>query len=121
MKYIKQFAIIILFSFIGELLNKFIPLPVPASVYGMVLLLVALLLGIVKLSWVEDVADFFLAVMPIFFVAPTIRLMDEYVTVLNCLVPFLVICAVSTFAAFICCGVVATLIIKLGEKKEEKR
>lgn len=36
MKYIKQLLIILIISCIGELLNFFIPLPIPGSIYGMI-------------------------------------------------------------------------------------
>ena len=49
MKYVQQFSIILLISVIGELLKTFLPLPVPASVYGLVIMLVALLTGILRL------------------------------------------------------------------------
>ena len=39
MKYLRQFMIILLFSFLGELLKYVLPFPVPASIYGLVLLL----------------------------------------------------------------------------------
>ena len=42
MKYLWQFLIIVAFSFVGELLHFLIPLPIPASIYGIVLLFVAL-------------------------------------------------------------------------------
>ncbi len=38
MKYIRQLGIILLVSFLGELLHYLLPLPVPASIYGIVLL-----------------------------------------------------------------------------------
>ena len=34
MKYLKQLVIILLFSFLGELLQELLPLPVPAAIYG---------------------------------------------------------------------------------------
>lgn len=37
MKYVKQFAIIALMTFLGEFFNYLLPLPVPASIYGMLL------------------------------------------------------------------------------------
>ena len=50
MKYIKQLSIILLISFLGELIHYLLPLPIPASIYGLILLFVALLTGIVPLS-----------------------------------------------------------------------
>ena len=53
MKYLKQFGIILLISFIGEILNNAVPLPIPASIYGIIILFAALELKIVKLDSVK--------------------------------------------------------------------
>ena len=53
MKYLSQFLIILGFSLIGEALQRIVPLPIPASVYGLVLLFAALCLKIVKLEQVK--------------------------------------------------------------------
>lgn len=45
MKHLRQFLIILFFSFLGEGLKALLPLPVPASIYGLVLLFAALELG----------------------------------------------------------------------------
>ena len=42
MKYFRQFFIILAISFVGEILHMVLPLPVPASIYGLVLMLLAL-------------------------------------------------------------------------------
>ena len=68
MKYVKQFAMILLVSFAGELLNYLLPLPVPASIYGLVLMLVCLLTGIIKLDAVRDTACFLIEIMPLMFI-----------------------------------------------------
>ena len=49
MKYLRQFCIILLVSALGEGLHILLPLPVPASVYGLVLMLGALASGILGL------------------------------------------------------------------------
>ena len=41
MKYLYQFLVITLITFLGETLNRLIPLPIPAAVYGLVLLFLA--------------------------------------------------------------------------------
>ena len=64
MKYVKQFGIIIMISFVGEVLNYLIPIPVPASIYGMVIMLVLLTSGKLKLESVRDTAIFLIEVMP---------------------------------------------------------
>ena len=63
MKYLKQFTIILFVSFLGELLHLVIPLPIPASVYGLVLMLLALCFGILHLEQVKAAADFLIEIM----------------------------------------------------------
>lgn len=108
-----------IFSLLGELLNLLLPFPVPASVYGMILLLIALLTGIVKLSQVEATAGFLLDIMPIFFVGPTVRLMEEYGVIASSLVPFLIVCIISTLVTLILTGYVAQIVIRHTQKGDK--
>ena len=55
MKYVRQFLIILLISLLGELLHHWIPLPVPASIYGIVILFLALEWKIIPLPAVREV------------------------------------------------------------------
>ena len=50
MKYLKQFLLILCITFVGELVKYVLPLPIPASIYGMVILFVGLMTGHIKLS-----------------------------------------------------------------------
>ena len=68
MKFIKQFSIILLITFLGELLHILIPLPIPASVYGLVLMLIALRSGLVKVEHVKETAVFLIEIMPVMFI-----------------------------------------------------
>ena len=70
MKFLIQFMIIIAFSFLGELLHYFLPLPIPASIYGIVLLFVALELKWVKVKDIRETSSFLIAVMPVMFIPP---------------------------------------------------
>ena len=65
MKYLKQIAIILAVSFLGEFLNWLLPLPIPGSIYGMVILFVALMAGVIKLSSVKNVGDFLIDILPL--------------------------------------------------------
>lgn len=68
MKYIHQFLIIITISFIGELLSILLPFPIPASVYGLIIMLICLFTKIIKLNQIEDVANWLIIIMPLLFV-----------------------------------------------------
>ena len=68
MKYIRQFFIILLFCFLGEFLKYLIPLPIPTSIYGLILMLTALLTGILKVDQVDETAVFLIDIMPVMFI-----------------------------------------------------
>ena len=119
MKYVKQFAVIGLITFIGELLNYLLPLPVPASIYGMVLLFVCLKFGIIKLSQVEETADWFLSIMPIFFIVPTVGIMDSFILIKNELIQILTLSVLSTVIVMVVTGWVAQIIMRKDAQKKE--
>ena len=91
MKYIKQFLIILLMAVLGGVLNWLIPLPIPATVWGMVLMFLALMTGLVKLDQVEDTADFFMGIMPMLFVPLAVGLMDTWHILADYLLPIVII------------------------------
>ena len=78
MKYIKELFIILFISFIGEVLRYFIPLPIPASVYGLFIMLLCLITKIIKLDQVETTADFFLLAMPITLVPASVGILSAW-------------------------------------------
>lgn len=96
MKYLKQLLIILLFSFAGEILHYVIPLQVPASIYGLVLLLLALLFGIVKLPQVCDAAKVLIDIMPVLFIPAGVGLLESWGVLQPVVVPVCVIMVVST-------------------------
>ncbi len=115
MKYITQMLYVLLFSLLGEALQAVIPLPIPAAIYGLVLLLLALCTGILKEEKVADVSGFLISVMPILFVAPVAKLLQYWGIIGPNVVAICVIMAVSTVVVF----AVAGLVTKLLRKKED--
>ncbi len=95
MKYLKQLLIILAISFVGEALKYFLPLPIPASIYGMVLLFILLLTGVVKLDDVQDVGKFLIEIMPVMFIPAGVGLMASWGVLKPMLVPVVVIIVVS--------------------------
>ena len=120
MKYVKQFGIIAGVSFIGELLYAVLPFPIPASVYGLVLMVVLLATHVIKLEMIEETADFFIGMMGIFFVPSSVGLMNSTDILKGNVLQLLVMCVVSTIVVMLVTGLVAQFIIKITEKMEEK-
>ena len=119
MKYVIQFLIIAAFAFIGELLHWFIPLPIPASIYGIVLLFIALELKWVKISDIREVSSFLIAVMPIMFIPAAAGLMESWGAVKSSVWEYALITIVSTFVVMGVSGAVTQFVIWRGKKNEQ--
>ncbi|MBR1591752.1 MAG: CidA/LrgA family protein [Ruminococcus sp.] len=120
MNYIKEFSIILLFSFVGEILNKIIPLPIPASIYGIVLLFTALETKLIKLRDIEKTGQFLIDIMPVMFIPAAVGLLESWGIVKSSILEYLTVMAVSTVLVMAVSGIVTQLIIKKsGEKNNE--
>lgn len=89
-KYLFQFARILAFCFLGEILHAVLPLPVPASIYGLILLLLALRLGIVRLEQVKEVGLFLTGIFPLLFVPAAAGVMELWAEMGDMLLPILI-------------------------------
>lgn len=116
MKYVKQFVIIIAISFIGEFLKYVLPLPVPASIYGMVLMFAALLTGVLKLDDVKDTAKFLIEIMPLMFIPAGVGLMVSWDTLRPLLIPVAIITVVTIITVMVVSGHTAQFVLKQQEK-----
>lgn len=112
MKYVKQFLLILFISFIGEIFNKLIPLPIPASIYGMMILFFELLIGIIKLENVKEVGSFLIEIMPIMFIPAGVGLMTSWVTLKKILIPVLIITALTNVTVMLATGHISQMIIR---------
>ena len=106
MKYIKQVLIILLFTLLGEVLARVIPFPIPAAIYGIVLMLIALGTGILKTAQVKESSDFFISIMPVLYVPVCVRILEYWGVISSNLVAILTVTIVSTYLVFAVSGVV---------------
>lgn len=120
MKHISQIALIATVSFAGELLNYLLPLPIPGSIYGLVLMLLLLITRIVRVDQVKTVSDWLITLMPVMFVGPTVGLMSSYDSYKDILIPVFVISIVTTVITMGVSGLTAQGLIHLQNRKEEK-
>ena len=120
MKYLKQFGIILTISLIGEILNYLIPLPVPASIYGLVILFTLLMTKVIKLEAVDSITGFLIEIMPIMFVPAAVGLLESIDILKKSYIEFIIIIIVSTIVVMVVSGLLVELILKLHNKKEDK-
>ena len=112
---------ILAISFIGEILKYFLPLPIPASIYRMMILFIGLLTGIIPLEAVKDVGKFLIEIMPVMFIPAGVGLMSSRVNLKPVLLPVSIITVVSIVTVMIATGRTSQWIIRRGKKKEETR
>lgn len=117
MKFLKQLCLVMLFSFLGELCRYLIPYPIPASIYGMVLMAAALGLKLLRPEDVRDVGSFLTSFLPVLFVAPLVNLMDCWGQLKENLVGILAIVLVSTVIVFGVSGIVTQMLVNAKNRK----
>ncbi len=118
MKYLPQFLIILGFTLAGEALQRLVPLPIPASVYGIVLLFAALCSKLVKVEQVKEAGGFLTSILPLLFVAPMVGLLENWSLLQGVLLPVLLLVLASTVLTF---GISGAVTQRLRKGKEAER
>ena len=117
-RYIKQICIILGVCLLAELMEYFIPLPIAASIYGLVLMLIALWTKIIPLKEVEGVSDFLTDNLAVMFIPPTVGIMASVEEMKQMLVPLIVISALTTLLIMAVTGWVSQAIIRKKKAQE---
>ena len=114
MKYLSQFLIILGFTFLGEALQRIVPLPIPASVWGLALLFTALCMKIIKLEQVADAGEFLRSILPLLFVAPTVGIVEHWALIADRLLPIALLLIGTTVLTFGIAGRITRFFLKKG-------
>jgi holin-like protein len=112
MKYVRQFLIILGITFLGEILKYLLPLPVPASIYGLVLMFLALEIGLIKPEHVRETGKFLVEIMPLMFVPAGVGLLDSWDVLKPTWLPLFVIAIVSTIVVMGVSGRVTQFVMR---------
>ena len=118
MKHVFQFALILGVSFLGEVLNRLIPLPIPASIYGLVLMFVLLATRIVPLEAVRGTGKFLIEIMPVMFIPPSVSFIANLDVVRSMLTPLLLAGIATTFIVLAASGLVTQAVIRKTRKNK---
>lgn len=121
MKYVKQFGIVLVITLVAELMENLIPLPVPASIYGLGIMLVLLMSGLLKAEDVKECADFLIEIMPLMFIPAAVGLMESYQELEGILLPIVAVVAVTTIVVMAVTGRCAQGIIRKMENSGKDR
>lgn len=118
MKYIKQSIVILLISFFGELLNYFIPLPIPSSIYGMILMFILLCIGVIKLNHIKEVSKFLIDIMPMLFIPSAVRIIAQVDQLKSIWLQIIIITIVTTVITMVVTGITSQAIIRTKKRKK---
>lgn len=118
MRYLFQFGRILAFCFIGEVLHAVLPLPVPASVYGLLLLLLALCSGIVRPEQVRETGLFLTGIFPLLFVPAAAGVMELWAELGIMLLPAVIAIVPVTVLVFAAAGRTTQALIRRKEKTQ---
>ena len=117
-----QLTVLIGICLAGEIIAQFIPIPFPAGVVSMVLLLILLFTGLIKLRHISDAGDFLLKNMAFFFIPAGVSIIEHIPTLKPIIIPFLAICLISTFitftVTFLSVRVTSLLMSKISERND---
>ena len=120
MKYVRQFWIILLISAMGEALHILIPLPVPASVYGLVIMLIALGTHIIRLEQVKEAAEFLIEIMPVMFVPAGVGLLEAWGDLQPIWIPVVIITILTTVIVMVVTGRSTQFVIRKDRRRDKK-
>ncbi|MDY3928564.1 MAG: CidA/LrgA family protein [Clostridia bacterium] len=121
MKYIEKFLIIAVISFLGELLNYIIPLPVPGSIYGFLILFILLVLKVIKVDEIRPVTDFLLSIMPITFIGPGVGLIVSAGELKSMAIPALISITAGTAVILSIVSLVVEMVLKRDSKSKKPK
>lgn len=111
--------ILIVVSLLGELLRYVLPFPFPASIYGLVIMFLALQFKVIKLEDIKTISDFLIAIMPIMFIPPSVGLIETWGQLKSLWLVVILVGVVTTFLIMSVTGLVSQCVIKHDKKKEE--
>lgn len=117
MKYLKQFLLILMITLIGEIFKYIIPLPIPASIYGMIILFVCLMTGIIRLDAVKETGTFMIEIMPVMFIPAGVGLITSWNILKSMLIPVCIITFLTVITVMIATGRISQRIIRKGQNK----
>ncbi len=119
MKYLNQIAIIFGVSFVGEMVYRFLGLPIPASIYGLIIMMILLETKLVKFEQIKDAGSFMLNIMIVTFVPSTVGVMTAIEDLKSFLIPILIVLFVVTVIVMVVTGRVSQFVIERRCGKDE--
>ena len=121
MKYLTQFSIILTISFIAEILAALIPVKIPASIYGLVIMLLALIFKLIKVAQIRETVSFFMQIMPVIFIPAGAAIIIAGDKLRESFFAIIAITAISTVAVIAASGSVTQIFYKIALNRLKRK
>ncbi|MEE0933626.1 CidA/LrgA family protein [Clostridium sp. D43t1_170807_H7] len=121
MKFFRESILLLSIYFAGEILSKFLNLPIPGNIVGMILLFVLLTSNIIKVEKVENLANFFLDHLAFFFIPASVGLMTSFASLKGSIFKIILLCILTTIIVIAVTGITVQFICNRKSVKEDKK
>lgn len=121
MKFMRQLGIILFVTCTAEILKYYLPLPIPASIYGLCFMLFLLMTKVIRLEQVKETGIFLIEIMPLMFIVPAVGIVTSWDKLRPILIPVSLITLFSTIAVMVVAGRVTQALLGHKEKEKEER
>ena len=111
-----QIGVVLLICLLSEIVSLLLPFPFPGTVIAMIILFILLAAGVIKVGHIRQKAEFMLKNMAFFFIPAGVGIMEYFDVLKSCIVPFIVICVVSTILTFAATAGTVALIMRLQHR-----
>ena len=118
MKIFREFLIILVLYFIGELLAETLNIPIPGNIIAMILLFLSLCTGIIKVEKVDTISNFFLDHLAFFFIPAGVGLMNSFDSIKSSAIQIVIICIVTTIIFMAVTGIVVQFTSNMLSKRK---
>ncbi len=119
-KIIRQLAILFALCFVSLCIEKILPIPFPASVIAMILLLVLLFTKVIRPAQIQETSDFLMVILQMLFIPAAASIMNYVGVIRDNFVPLVVVCVVSLFVTFAATAYAVQLTMHLMAKRQGK-
>lgn len=118
MKLLTQIGIVFGICWLSQCIEKVLPFSFPASVIGLILLLLLLLAKAVRVEHIRELSDFLLGNLPFFFLPAVVSIMNYADVIRANLVPFVTVCVASLVLTYGAVAWAVKLTVRLMKRKE---
>lgn len=120
MRHLKQLSIILTITCVAEILKYYIPLPIPSSIYGLVIMFLLLVTRTIHIEAVKETANFLIEIMPAMFIPAAVGLLESWSVLRPVLLPVCVITVVTTVLVMGFTGRIAQCIIRKNRNGDKE-